>query len=798
MRHLLPIIFLLLSTIGKAQQTDSVEFRILDSLNFTPVLKGHYFLLRITDTLLSGTFSDGRVRLAKTSLGHGAKKIKFITDTHFEHIHTFHGAEAPDVQDIFLISRGTSIESVEVSSRKSLITSDVDKISYNVQLDPDSKFLSLLHLMQKLPLVSLGPNETPLLKGSSNFLVLLDNRKSSLFTSNNLREALKTIPAANVLRIEVMTDPPARYESEGYAGIINIVTLKRLEDGYNGSVNLNASNFISGGSASLNFRKGKFGLTYFGGLNFERTARNPFDSRTMSSSASIYQNGTNQIHNTPKNSSILLSYEIDSLNLVTANFSLSASDSRASTRADATSIIAEGAPEHYSFHLLQEDKSLDWDAHLSYQRNFRNNKSRMLSLLYRYNDSRNDADIDNITSRTSRTGFPSYSQDILDRHKESSIQIDYIHPLKKVTIETGIIYTHRDLHSDFNSLSSYGQDDNQKIIPQDNETMDYDMGILGIYNSYLLRLSPVSIRAGVRYEKTLLDGTYRGQNSSINQNYFNIVPSVRIRYQTPDESILDLGFNQRIRRPGIDLLNPFEISTAPGFIKSGNQQLKPVRVNNLSFGYSKYSNASITAFLNYSFSRNTIQSLTSQRDSLVLTSYQNIGQYQRIGTEINFEMPFSKKIDFSLDGAINYVYIKTNASANSLFNDGIEGFIYGYLTYKAEKGWRFIANGGFSGPTVSVQAKSNSFFYSSFGVSKQLFGGKGNASFRVLNPFEKYRKQERFVSNAEVEQITNNRIAFRAAYLSLFWRFGKLKKEVRKNKKSIQMDDKAEETGKIL
>lgn len=116
--------------------------------------------------------------------------------------------------------------------------------------------------------MSLGPNEDPLLKGSSNFLVLLDNKKSSLFSSNNLREALKTIPAANVLRIEVMTDPPARYESEGYAGIINIVTLKRLEDGYNGSVNLNASHFISGGSASLNFRKSKFGLTYFGGLNF--------------------------------------------------------------------------------------------------------------------------------------------------------------------------------------------------------------------------------------------------------------------------------------------------------------------------------------------------------------------------------------------------------------------------------------------------------------------------------------------------------------------------------------------------
>lgn len=179
----------------------------------------------------------------------------------------------------------------------------------------------------------------------------------------------------------------------------------------------------------------------------------------------------------------------------------------------------------------------------------------MLSLLYRHNNSRNDADFNNITSGSSEIGLPSYSQDILDKHNENSVQIEYVHPLKKVSIETGAIFTHRNLHSDFKSISSYRGNENNKIIPEDNETMNYNIGILGIYNSYLLRFSPVSIRAGIRYEKTLLDGAYRGQNSSINQNYFNIVPSIRIRYQTPDESILDMGFNQRIRRPGIDLLN---------------------------------------------------------------------------------------------------------------------------------------------------------------------------------------------------------------------------------------------------
>lgn len=789
---------MLVSMICKSQQVDSIEFRILDSLNSTPIHQGQYYLFDSTDTLYAGTFTNGRLTFAKASIKHLGTKIKFIAKTYFDYVHSFIDLDSAVKQDILLQSRGRSLEEVVVNARKPLIKNDIDKITYNVQLDPDSKFLSLLHLMQKLPLVSLGPNETPLLKGSTDFLVLLDNRKSSLFSPNNLREALKTIPAANVLRIEVMTDPPARYESEGYAGIINIVTLKRLEDGYNGSVNLNASNFISGGSTSLNFRKGKFGLTFFSGLNYERTARNPFDSKTQSSSININQDGISQTHSTPKNSSILLSYEIDSLNLLTANFGLSDTKSRTRTTADVISEAFNQEPKLYSFNLYQENQSLDWDANLSYQRNFKHNKNRMLSLLYRYNNSRNDGDINSLGTQSSNAPSQNYIQDITDRQKENAIQIDYVHPLKKITIETGAIYTHRNLYSGFATESSERLDDDGMKPLIGTENMNYNLGILGIYNSYLFRLSPVSIRAGIRYEKTILEGKYHAQNSLIKQNYFNILPSVKVRYQTPDESILGLGFNQRIRRPGIDLLNPFEINTAPGFLKSGNPNLQPVVVNNLSFEYSKYSETSITAFLNYSFSRNTIQSLTTSRDSLIFTSYQNIGRYQRIGTEVNFELPFSKKIDFSLDGSINWVYIKTNAGSGSLTNKGVEGFIYSYFTFKADQGWRFIANGGFSGPMVSVQAKSNSFFYSSFGVSKQVLGGKGNISFRILNPFEKYRKQERFVSNTHVEQITNNRIAFRALYLSLFWRFGKLKEDVRKSKKSIQTDDKAEETGKIL
>lgn len=447
---------LLAGLICKGQDIDSITFKLVDSLNAQPIFHGAYFLHHSTDTLLKGTFVNGHLILARKDITQVGSVLRFKAANYNDYVYLPKDRDTVSSQVIMFKSRGTLIDEVVVDAKKPLITSDIDKIAYHVQLDPDSKFLSVLYMLQKLPFVSLGADESPLLKGSSNFLVLLDNRKSSLFAPNNLREALKTIPAANVLRIEVMTDPPARYESEGYAGIINIVTTKRLDDGYNGSVNLNASNFYSGGSSSINFRRGKFGMTFFGGLNYERTARNSVDSKIASAAVNRDQKGNYQTHGAPINSNILLSYEIDSLNLLTANFGLSSNKTKTITEADVVSAMMEQQIDRYSFQLNEENTARNWDANISYQRNFKNNKNKMLSFLYRYYNTKNEAAIANNSTGSLTSYAASYRQDVVDRQKENAIQIDYVHPLKKVTIETGALYTYRDLQSNFATTAGDG------------------------------------------------------------------------------------------------------------------------------------------------------------------------------------------------------------------------------------------------------------------------------------------------------------------------------------------------------
>ncbi len=296
-----------------------------------------------------------------------------------------------------------------------------------------------------------------------------------------------------------------------------------------------------------------------------------------------------------------------------------------------------------------------------------------------------------------------------------------------------------------------------------------------------------------------LNGDFNVSNYKINQQYDNLLPSFKVQYQLKNNAVYSLGFTQRIQRPGIGLLSPLVIKTAPGFERTGNPDLKPVLANSISLGFSKFSKASIAVTLNYSFSINTIQSFatTVEEDSLILTSYQNIGKYDRVGMDVNTRFQVTSKIDFSIEGSVNRVFVKNSNPDNKSSNKGVEGFVYSYLNYRGNKGWRYTANAGFYGPTINIQATSNSYFYSSLGVSKQIFKNNGNISFRVANPFQQYRLIQSKINTSDINQLIDRRNAFRAFYVSLYFKFGKLDKEVKRNRRSIQIDDAASETGKV-
>src|SRR5690554_687207 len=170
-----------------------------------------------------------------------------------------------DLGEIEMIEGTTELDELSVIAQAPLVKVEIDKLTYSAKDDPESATSNVLDLLRKVPLVTVDGEEQIQLKGSSNFKIYLNGKPSNMI-SGNPSQVLKSMPANSVKDIEVITDPGAKYDAEGVGGIINIVTDRRADDGYTGSVGTNGDTFGGyGANAYLATKYGKFGFTGYAG-----------------------------------------------------------------------------------------------------------------------------------------------------------------------------------------------------------------------------------------------------------------------------------------------------------------------------------------------------------------------------------------------------------------------------------------------------------------------------------------------------------------------------------------------------
>lgn len=790
---------------GQQQIFYSISGKILDSSSAAPLqfataeIKGKANFLKRTITDQAGNFGfekipAGEYEIAAMSMGFRPVVVKAaIRDS----------TQSKYNAGIFQLPRNEKqLGEIKVFANKPLITQEIDKIAYNVQEDPESKSSNLLDILRKVPFVSVNGDDQLLFKGTSNFRVLLDGRNSSLMSLKNLRDVLKGMPASSILQIEVITVPPVRYEGEGLAGIINIITNRKLKDGYNGSANASYSRLFSNASASFNAKRGKFGITAFGGNSWEHLPGSPFDISFYQYSPTVYslqQRGERKYNGRNGFGNIFMSFEPDTLHLITAGVGFNAGINRnhrifSSALYDVNNLVTQS----YGLYSFAKGRDEALDIGVNFQRGFKRSKTQFLTISYKYLTSASVLDNYNIINQKVNYFVNDIRQNNNSGYKEHSGQIDYVHPVKSFAIEGGVKFIQRAKYSEF----TYSEMDpvSGQFIPEPglSDLLDYNQCILSAYNSYTVRKKKWSVRSGLRLEKTWIDATFQSTNTALKQEYTNLLPSVSLLFRNKDMSTISMGYAQRIQRPGIQLLNPFSDQSDPRFLRSGNPSLRPVLNHNFNIGYSKFKKSTTNIGLSYSFARNTIQSVASSLagDSIVKVTYQNIGTYDNAGLNINLGFPVGKQVNLTVNGTISYIWTKGVIDGRNASNQGIEGFAYSYLTYKTKKGWRFNLNAGFYGPVRNLQGNSNSYFYSSMGSSKQILRQKGTVSVTISNPFQKFRTLTTIIEDPLFYQMTINKNYFRNISVSFYYRFGKLSEEIKRNRRSINNDDKAAETGK--
>ncbi|HCN84356.1 MAG TPA: TonB-dependent receptor, partial [Sphingobacteriaceae bacterium] len=549
-----------------------------------------------------------------------------------------------DLGKILLSTVVNQLEAVSITADKPIIKQEIDRITYDLQSDPESKGNSVLEMMRKVPLLSLDADDNIQLKGSGNYKILINGKPSNM-VDRSPKDVLRSMPASSIQNIEVITSPPSKYESEGLAGIINIITNKKVDNGYNGNFNINHRFPVGGPGAggSFTIKSGKFGASGYGGINnysSPSTVSSTNRTTTGTNPTNLSQNFTRVFDQTFGYFGTDLSFEIDTLNLITGQVGLDGGSSENKSDQLSELIDTSGVFQGYKIKNSSEMGNHGLNAALNYQMGFKNNKNRLLTFSYRYSGYFNNQFNAIAASDRIKYDVADFNQKNEGSSADQTFQIDYVHPLKKITIETGIKGIIRSNKSDFRyeSLNTSGV-----FVPDLTRTNKYnnDQDIYGAYNSYTYNLTNWGFKGGLRLEETVIGADFISTSGQFKKNYLNLIPSISINRKFKNQSSINFGYTQRIQRPVINQLNPFRDTSNPNFESTGNPDLRAVVANNFQLSYSKFKKGSVNIGLGYTTTNDNIQrvSVIDTVANKTFSTFQNIGTDRRLSPNINVNYP---------------------------------------------------------------------------------------------------------------------------------------------------------------
>jgi ferric enterobactin receptor len=790
---------LLLNMSAKSQITSTLQIsgKITDTADKSPINLATIILKNDKKVQIKSVLStpDGSFILSGLSAGTYAIHIVHVGFQPKTFPITLNNA-SKILGNISLTSGATQLKGVTVTGDRPLIRQEIDRIAYDVKADPESKVNSVLEMMRKVPLLSLDADDNIQLQGNSNYKILINGRPSGMM-ERNPKDILKSMPASSIERIEVITTPPAKYDGEGLAGIINIITFKKADNGTNGTINTN-HRFPVGGpgvGGSFTLKSGKFGIaTNAGGnLNSSPLLNNSNNRLTIGNNPTILvQTGTRDFSGKSAYAGTELSFEIDSLNLISAQFNYNANKNESvntqfSTLSNSTTLL-----QSYGLRNDLEGSGNGIDAAFNYQLGFKKDKNRLLTFSYRYyrfsNNQFNNVEIFNPVSYN----MPNYRQDNTGGSSEKTAQIDYVYPIKKLMIEAGAKVIFRDNTSNFEVLTidPSGQ---FHVDPLRSNSFDNRQNVYGIYNTYQFSFKNWGVKAGIRAEQTEIDANFVGGTQHLNTNSLNLIPSISFNRKFKESSI-NFGFTSRIQRPGIYQLNPFVDRSNPNFESSGNPDLKPTTGNAIEVNYSRFKKASINIGLRGMFIKNLIMPsiVTDPSTQITRTSFANTGSATLIGLNVNINYPFNNKLRAQLGAMANYGMVEGEINGVFLEKQGLMSRAFTALTYRPSKTWQGTASMNYNGPNLSIQGTTNSFLTTSFSINKDLFNNKLTVAIAANNAFAKYRNAINFTNGPNFSQESFNQNYQRNFTTSLNYRFGKLKDAIKKNRKGINNNDVSE------
>ncbi|MBQ3827920.1 MAG: TonB-dependent receptor, partial [Prevotella sp.] len=584
-----------------------------------------------------------------------------------------------NLDTLYIKESATMLKGVEIVAQKPLVKMDVDKMSYNVAEDEDAKAYTVLDMLRKVPMVTIDGQDNITVNGSSSFKVYVDGLPNVMFSSNPSM-VFKSMPATAVKSIEVVTNPGAKYDAEGAAGILNIVMNKQNPqaaqsmNGYNGTVRASVGNKQLGGSVFINGQQGKFSysanvMTSYNKPGNTTTETEQIQSRSTSG-RSQGENGATQLLTSENDlktpftmGNLTLGYQIDSMSVLNLTAQVNSMNIK-TTGTSLTTLSGYGNDFSYGSTTEMKNKRTSFSGSLDYQRFFNQDHTKSLALTYQLNYSPAK------TEMTNNFNVVSDYIDLTDRYSDNknnttshTFQVDYTTPIGKgQTLSLGGKLQLHDATADSKYYLKGVYD------PTSSSDYEYKNSILAGYGEYAGNFNKLGVKAGLRYEYTWQDVEYHlGNGEDFKKTYGTLVPTASLQYTLSQGSNLGLTYNMRISRPGITYLNPYVDKTNPIALTYGNPELDVEKSHNFSLVYNLFNpKLMVNLNLHHNFMDNAIAQYSFyDSNNLLNTTYGNVVKSHQTGLSGYVNYLATKNTRLFFNGGLNYTDMRSDVLAQS-------------------------------------------------------------------------------------------------------------------------------------
>lgn len=697
--------------------------------------------------------------------------------------------------DTAAIFRQLELGEVQITAARKLVKQDIDKLTYDVAHDEEAKTNNTLEILRKVPMVTVDGQDNIKVKGSSSFKIYKNGHPDPSFEGSTVSQILKTLPANLIKKIEVITDPGAKYDAEGTTAILNIVMkdnvgMKGVAGGVNYAINDKGS---MQPAVNLTTQLGKVTVSTNYGFSSmtkrQRKIHNTEETRYADSGDVVRSKtdsrGPVKIHF----GNISASYELDSLNL----FSLSAggyyydvgmAGTTGNSRLDSNgntiySYSNSVMVPRYDYYNINGRFDFQHKTHLD---------GEVLTLRYMGSTTRqnNNTDLTFFNMENVPFAYTGYKQRSNEKFFEHTGQIDYVRPLGKVhKIEVGAKYINRSNKS--NTAMDYTDYDDSDMKSRFN----HNTQVAAAYAEWRANVGKWSMRAGLRYEYSHMKATYPdGSSNGFSKNLNDWCPSASVQYKIDDANTISAKYSTNINRPGISYLNPARIET-PTSITEGAPGLNSARNQQVGITF-MHVDSKITFNINpaFYFSNNQIAVLQAEKVGKTWTSYGNVNRQRSFNTSAYAQINPWKggNIYVNIDGG--YTWYKNPSLDLDL--SGWSGNCNFNLQQKLI--WKLIVNSGvgfsFGREPNSVYAYGGNWEYHYFSLQRSFFKeDRLTLSVETFNPFERTNVYKTRTVQGDYTGLSRSFNYNQQFGIRISYRFGSLRASVKTVDRTIENTD---------